>query len=394
MKRLHFARLAGMAVLLGLAGLVAWWWAAGQAPAPQALAPAGEAFPWGRAPMGTSEAAHPPQATAAAPVQAPASMPARAGAAAVFDVCGLGRISLPAGVPEESVSGGVEALPAPVGSEPLAQARGRLVAGLHAAGTARARVAAQLLQRPDTEDEAAWQAWAQATLQRALAQPDPVALAWAEEACGHLPGAGEQGAPCRLGLIRARLRLEPDNAHHWAALADEDPSAAEEAWQGLLRARRWHEAPQALVLATQQALPPDVPGYLRLALGAEVGTRAGALPSPGEGFLLERCRAAVPGRQAECDAVAQLLVNQGDGTQTLALGAKLGEAAGWPAERVQAVHTELQALAGEQVRWLPETEQPLSCRGVEAWQAQLAQVAQVGELQALRQRLAEVRAAR
>ena len=42
----------------------------------------------------------------------------------------------------------------------------------------------------------------------------------------------------RLNLIRERLRVEPDNAYHWAALADENPAAADTAWQGLLQARR------------------------------------------------------------------------------------------------------------------------------------------------------------
>lgn len=382
-----------------LLALASWWWA-GASPAP-APAARGEAFPWARTPLAEAEAA-PPRAVTPPSLATvlPPTVPRPA--EAVLDICGLGRIGVPAGAQEDLASGGLEALPAPVGSEPLAQARARLLAGLQAAGTPRARVAALLLQRPETDDEAAWQAWAQAVLQQAQAAHDAVALAWAEEACGRLPpaapGAAEAGPACRLGLIRARLRLEPDNAHHWAALADEDPGAAEEAWAGLQRARRWHEAPQALVLATQQALPADVPGYLRLALGAEVGLRQGALPSPGEGFLLARCREPAPGRAAEraaeCQGLAQLLATQGDGTQTLAMAAQLGQAAGWPAERVQAVQAELSALASEDARWRPDAGQPLSCRGVEAWQAHLARVAAGGELQALRQRLAEARAGR
>lgn len=311
-----------------------------------------------------------------------------------FEVCGLGRISPPSGAPAEIAAGGVEALPAPVGSEPFAQARARLLASMAAQAAPRARVAAELLQRPSSDDESALNSWARTLLQRAHDSGDPVALAWAEEACGYLPGEGSQGQACRLRLIRERLRLEPDNGHHWAALADEDPSAADEAWQGLLKARRWHEEPQALVLAAHQALPPDVPGYLRLALGAEIGTRAGALPSPGEAFLQDRCIEAPLGRRAECENLAQMLVAHGDGTQTLALGLKVGRAAGWPTDRVKAVQAELEALASEPVRWQPDPAQSLSCNSVEAWQSHLAQVAAVGELQALRQRLAEKKQAR
>ena len=35
------------------------------------------------------------------------------------------------------------------------------------------------------------------------------------------------------------------------------------------------------------ALPAELPGYLRLGLGAEVRARTASLPSPGEGFVLE-----------------------------------------------------------------------------------------------------------
>jgi hypothetical protein len=393
---------------LGLPLVVAVLWAVWPDEAPPApAAPVAAAFPWDRAP-GTADA---PAAAGAAPagprMQTAAAAPAPAARGpALAEVCGLGRIALaPSGSTPGGADGadgadgpdpasGLAALPTPVGSGSLVQTRERLLASLRSTPGARAQVAAQLLQRPDTEDPQVWHAWAQATLQQALAQPDPVALGWAEEACGRLAGDGSQGQACRVALIRARLHLEPDNARHWAALADEDPTATAEAWQGLLRASRWHEAPQALVLLTQQVLPPDVPAYLRLALGAEVDAQAAALPSPGEGFLQERCSEPVPGRQAECQALAQTLVANSDATQTLALGLKLGQAAGWPEPRVRAVQQELQALASDRVRWQPEAAQPLSCRGVESWQQHLQQVAVLGELGALRQRLVETQAGR
>lgn len=388
---------------LGLPLVMAVTWAVWpDEPPPPPAAPVAAAFPWDRAPGVEDEPAAAGAMPASPPVQVAAAQaaPAAAGVPAVMEVCGLGRVALqPGGGTPDSADGpdpasGLAALPTPVGSGSLAQTRERLLASLRSTPGARAQVAAQLLQRPDTEDPQVWHAWAQATLQQALAQPDPVALGWAEEACGRLAGDGSQGQACRVALIRARLRLEPDNARHWAALADEEPAAAAEAWQGLLRASRWHEAPQALVLLTQQVLPPDVPAYLRMALGAEVDTQAAALPSPGEGFLQARCSEPAPGRQAECQALAQTLVANSDATQTLALGLKVGQASGWPEQRVQAVQQELQALASDRVRWQPEASQPLSCRGVESWQQHLQQVAVLGELGALRQRLVETQAAR
>lgn len=302
------------------------------------------------------------------------------------ELCGLRDAPLPADVTVDA-----DGVAAVTGSDQLAEARARLLAALRQDGRARARVAAQLLDRPDTDDPTVWHVWAQTTLQQAMAAPDAIALGWAEEACGRLIGAGDGdlGSACRRALIRARLRLEPDNARHWAALAEEDPAAAEEAWQGLLGAHRWHEVPQALALVTQQALPADVPDYLRLALATEVDVRAAGLPSPGEGFLLARCNEPVAGRQAECRALAERMAAHGDTTQTLALALQVGRVAGWPQTRLQAVQDELQALASDRVRWQPEASQPLSCRSVDTWLAQLQEMASVGELPALRRRLAE-----
>lgn len=321
----------------------------------------------------------------------------RAPAAAVVDargrqpveVCGLRDVTLTADATDGA--GGLAVLSTSTGSDPLAQTRARLLTALRQDGGARARVAAQLLDRPDTEDPLVWHAWAQATLQSAMAEPDPVALGWAEDACGRLIGAdtSDLGNACRRELIRTRLRIEPENARHWAALAEEDPAAADEAWQGLLRAHRWQDVPQALALLTQQALPADVPGYLRLALAAEVDARAAALPSPGERFLMARCIESAPGRQAECRRLAGMLVAHSDATQALALGLKIGEVSGWPQARLQAVQDELQALASDRVRWRPEASQPLSCRSVDTWLQHLQEMASVGELPALRRRLAQ-----
>lgn len=373
---------AALALAVAVAGLIAW---KGSGPAGIPPSPAGD----GEAVADRRNAAV-ERADGLDEWPAPAVAGIDARAPQVMELCGLDHASLPSAMDGNATAGALAVLPAATASDPLARARTRLLAALREDGRARARVAAQLLDRPDTEDPIVWHDWAQTTLRHAMAEPDAVALGWAEEACGRLIGSGDggQGSACRRELIRVRLRLEPDNARHWAALADEDPAAAEEAWQGLLRARRWHDVPQAMALVTQQALPADAPGYLRLALATEVDMLAAALPSPGEGVLLARCREPVPGRQAECGALAEMMVAHADTTQILALGLQVGEAAGWPQARVQAVQDELQALASDRVRWRPEESQPMSCRSVDTWLAQLQEMASVGELPALRRRLA------
>lgn len=358
-----------------VAGLLAAWGLGGDPPPPAAAQASGQPFPWHATPQ-------PGEALAATAANAPApEAPAAPGAPTAVDLCGLGRLSLPGGAAADDDSDALDALPAPVGREPLAQARQALLARLRA-GDASAQVAALLLDKPVLDDDAARQGWAGALLQQARASQNAVTLAWAEEACAYLP----DGNACRLGLVRERLRLEPDNAHHWAALADEDPGAADEAWRGLLQAGRWQESPQALMVATQAALPAELPGYLRQALGVAVRTRAAALPAPGEGFLQERCREPAPGRQQECDKLARLLLDHGDSAHALSQAAQLAELAAWPRDRVEAVTRELQALTRPGAQWAPDPQQPLSCASADGWQRHVADVAQLGELGALRAR--------
>lgn len=395
MSPLFTARRLVLTGLLGSAALAVWWLMP-TAPAPQVAESTG-AFPWARTPEpGLPMAvASNPAAPSVLRTALPVNEPASPRGAAVFDICGLGRVSAMPSDAHDAAAGGLDALPAPVGREPLGGARERLLAGLRQ-GNPQQQLAALLLTRPDAEQGAAVGHWAQQVLQLAMSSRQAVMLAWAEEACGFVP----DGSACRLGLIRARIALEPDNGHHWAALADEDPSAGEEAWRGLQQARRWHESPQALLTTVQAAVPPDLPAYLQQAVVVQALGQAGTLPSPGEGFLQTRCPASREGsplgqnaRPGECSAVAQLLVEHSDGTQALALGAQLAQAAAWPAERVRAVQAELRALASPAARWQPDASQPLSCASVEGWQQQAATMARSGELASLRARLAQAQSA-
>jgi len=84
--------------------------------------------------------------------------------------------------------------------------------------------------------------------QAALQSQDAQALRWAASAC--------DSAACRRELAQARVRAEPGNALHWVDLIDEDPAAADEAWQGLAAASYWREQPQAAAERVARALPP------------------------------------------------------------------------------------------------------------------------------------------
>ncbi len=337
-----------------------------------------------------------PSAAASAPTQAPALPAASAGSAppvlpaaakpvlpvnpkmTVVDLCGLGRFPAAAPADDDEEPLDLESLPGPVGREPLAAARATLLAQLRQ-GDARARAAALLMSPPDGDDPAAEQAWSRQLLQVAQSSGQPEVLAWAEGACAIQPDP----MACHLGLIRARLKLEPDNAAHWAALADADPTAADEAWRGLLQSRRWQERPQSLLLAAQAALPDSLPGYLRLALGAEMRLRAPAPSGGGEGFMQERCQQH--GRAEECGALARLLSERSDALHTLGNATALAQAAGWPADRQQRLRDEAERLARASPTWWRRQGQPMACDAVQTWQQHLTEVARVGEVAALRE---------
>ena len=102
--------------------------------------------------------------------------------------------------------------------------------------------------------------------------------------------------------------------------------------------------------------------------------------------MQERCREPEPGRQQECDKLARLLVDHGDSVHALSQAAQLAELAAWPRDKVEAVTRELQALTLPGAQWAPDPQQPLSCASADGWQRHVADVAQLGELGALRAR--------
>jgi len=365
-----------------LAPATAWWWT-DEPPSPAA----------GQAPRQASLATSLPSARADGPDttdglntdMAPSATPAAAGARTfvVVDLCGLGRLSVATDTEEEANITHLEGLPAPVGQTPLAQAKVRWLGELRE-GSAGTSVAALLLDKPVTPDDDAKRLWGEALLRAAYTSQNAAALTWAEEACTY---AADDGA-CRLSLVRARLRADPTNAVHWVALADEDPTAAEEAWRGLLAANRWAESPRGLESMTQAALPDDVPAYLRQALGEQVRARAATLPTPSESFVQERCQDPLPERKQQCDHLIQMLLERGDSLHTLSQATQLAQASGWAPEQLNKMKQELQALANVEALAAPDKRQPLSCASAEASSRFAADVRQLGELGALRARRA------
>jgi hypothetical protein len=224
----------------------------------------------------------------------------------------------------------------PVNPHDRALALQRAVAQL-ASGSDGDAVLALLLQRPD--DAAAVEPWRRQVQQAALRSQDAQALRWAASACA--------GAACRRALLQARVRVEPDNALHWVELIDEDPAAADEAWQGLAAAHYWREQPQAAAERVARALPPAQ----REAL-PELDWAVAPEPSPG---LANACGHYGPAHPvgAACAHAATLMLEYSDSPGAWQQGADLARQMGRNDVRVPP----------------PEPQQPPSAAGCVAKQS-------------------------
>lgn len=352
-------------VRMALGAMVIWataWWAWDRAEhLPVAASNAPIPTRWDRDTVRHAE----PQAMAQQPQHRPAAAAGQPTALARgygWELCGMGRIAFEAaGTAGPAEHAGFDALPAPVGRDALADIERRTVAGLWAGGT-RERVAAWLLDTPASEAaEGQRAATAGALVQEALASADPLALTWAEEACGHVA----DGPACRLQLIRARLAVEPGNGRHWLALADEDPAHSDEAWRGLRAATQWSDGhEQTLETLVRQAVPADAPPYLRRMFDTKVGQRAARLAQPGHDFIEERCKDAGP---QTCEPLIRRMAHHDNGLGAMAAAAHLARRLGWPAPQLAQLDEATRDRVRASTEGYADESEPLSCASLERW---------------------------
>lgn len=303
---------------------------------------------------------------------------------AVWQLCGIGNVSNPTGTVQQVL---LSALPPHLGAQAQADLRQQVLDQLRQ-GSARARVAALLLDRPAPESSDADRAlWSDQITREALQSSDAVALRWAEAACVDSPHSRD----CRRGIIQAQIRAEPENAAHWAAWGADDPTAANQAWQGLQHAQYWHEAPWSLTLTVRSALPEDAPGYLQQALLAEVMNTEDALPASAQDLVRGRCgdlRNKPTDSSADtptaCATAAHLLVTQSDSLSALVYGVELARQQAWPAATVNALRQDIRQWNSEGVRWQPDPMQPLSCTAFQGLSRFLGDMVGGNEIAALK----------
>ncbi len=368
-----------LALVLLLVLLVAlWWWsrpAAEPAPTPpQASAPVTGAPP---------PSAHPqPEPPSAPRGQAPVPQAAAPARPAVLDLCGVGRLPAPPQVPGSERH--AHDLPTPLGRDADDALRPQLKATLQAQG-ARGQAAALLLA-PDLLADAALRRRSATTL-AALGREsgDGLLIHLALALC-------RWGGPADACGVSARdwVRAEPANAAAWLALAHDEPGARAEALAGLQQARRHRLHYGALTALMLQHWPPGQPEYLQLVQSFQmvnmesvlsVGALAGALA------LRDLCPGDLApgsaGREA-CDGVVRQLTERADTLAARGQGIALARRLGWPPEVVRAMQADHDTLTAAVLPPLTGDEQPYGCPALAARRRHLAEVARLGEVGAAR----------
>lgn len=307
------------------------------------------------------------------------------------ELCGVGvmpiHVPAPGTAPES-----FELLPRPLGRDARVEAWEQVLRVLDASAADRDRAAALVLRASGLLDAEA----ALATLGRSIDTSahirqlallgrqtrDAGVLQWALSVCERLPAAAE----CQAVSAHDLVHLAPEDGRHWLQLAAVDAEQRNEALRRAAQAPLMGVMP-ALTSAVRSAAPAGLPPYLLQELLVQaIGVQA-ALVDRAPYWALGYCRMASGEPRAACAALANTLEQRGPDLLSLGVSRIIGARVGWPAARVAAAEAEERRLRGQEPPL--ETEQPWSCRAVEAFSDWLDERDTLGERAALQRRAAK-----
>lgn len=218
---------------------------------------------------------------------------------------------------------------------------------------------------------------------------------WALSMCG--AAKYEHGSnldQCSALSILQWAELAPQNAWPWLALAGEasqrrDYSGIENAMNHAAQATDWRASSASLGALVTAQLPPDVQGLPRMALLSESVTFI-AMDQSHLQALTSFCSSELDANRVQsCARMAENLLNQTDSLLGLNIALRVGERAGFSADRLKVVREERDALSRlEPLKDLATaTGMAQYCAGVDKAVGYLQSQIEVGELGALRLQL-------
>lgn len=284
-------------------------------------------------------------------------------------------------------------------SQPTLQAVGHyamLVAAMRRAGEADQRANPKCVDAPCQQRR--WQLareaarpQAQELARLAVASEDPGAYAMALFGCR----LNREDEACAQLSIARWAQLDPDNAVPWFYLAEEAAARKNEVAQNeaLLRAARAktsdYQWSTVLAMADHPTASELAPASRLAYLVHLLGIYA-AFPTPPYMAVLNACtaeRMADSARKQLCSDLATMMTERSKSLLELSLGTTIGERAGWPADRVQRLRDEKEAVFFVDGNyWVAEDVH--SCRFLAQLETRSRELLSVGELTSARQRIA------
>jgi hypothetical protein len=215
----------------------------------------------------------------------------------------------------------------------------------------------------------------------------PLVYALALQACDRQPGKGA----CQLLSAEQWARIDPTNAAPWIRVLDQanrahDVSGAANAAYRITQSTVNDMRVTSLTNRAIGKIPTDTPAYARTSLATEVlGASFGAI-TPYNALVryCDKTEVADANRQQSCSALAEVLTTRSATLVDLGLGTTIGERAGWPTERVQALRDERDAAFGQSVQALGKNNDVFSCAAIDRQHGYITSVATLGEMAALR----------
>jgi hypothetical protein len=311
-------------------------------------------------------------APAIADIAKPASHDADAGE--LVDICGVGKVRV-----DKDDPGGQEYVAALV-----KPAEGRWIGALQASSDPHARAAGLLLAGPGQSDVMA---------QLAQQNGDPALYDLALSSCAK---AEHPGAACAQISPDNWAQLDADNAVPWLQIALRarlrgDAAREQAAIQRAAATHRIDDYNFSLYAYAWDSLPAELNPVERNALAVEaigVETAGGSMQWS---EALKYCSSKATSEvhvAGECSAIADLFESRGNTMLDLAIAKAIGAHVGWSKQRVEAATKYFEALLGAEeltepgigaARW--------SCGSLEASNTYLRDLARLGEIATLRERL-------